>query len=128
MGEATSGMKRHLEDRRNPIFVALAPTGEPVGFASTSIAERETVHDDYRRIGTIGLLFVKEEWRKHGVGRKLVSACADHFQKKGVEHLTLRSVVGNKLSESFWDSLSFEPMIFGRSTTVERVNAMLKKR
>ena len=128
MGEATSGMKRHLDDRDNPIFIAVAPTGESVGFASTNISERETVHEGYRRIGTIVLLFVDERWRGRGVGRKLVSACVDHFKKKGIEHLTLRSVVGNKLYERFWDSLSFKPMIYGRSTTVEKVDAKLKKR
>jgi GNAT superfamily N-acetyltransferase len=128
MDEARRGMKKHLADRRNPIFIAVAPSGELAGFASTDVSERETVHRDYRRVGTIVLMFVKGEWRGRGAGRALVSACLEHFKRKGVVHLTLRSVVGNKLSERFWDSMSFEPKIYGRSTTVDKVEAKLRKR
>ncbi len=127
MDEAMRGMKKHLADRKNPIFIAVAPSGEPVGFASTSIDNRETVHEEYRTVGTIVLMFVGEKWRGHGLGRALVSACVAHFKAKGVVQLTLRSVVGNELSERFWDSMSFEPKIYGRSTTVKKAEARLKK-
>ncbi|MFH0815218.1 MAG: GNAT family N-acetyltransferase [Methanobacteriota archaeon] len=128
MGEASRTMRRHLKDQRGTVFVATGQAGILVGFATAEVVERETVHEEYRRIGTIGLLFVREEWRGRGIGRMLVSACTERFDELGIKHLTLRSVVGNNLSERFWDSLSFEPKIYGRSTTVKEVKARLKQR
>ena len=126
MREARRTMKTLLKDRRHAIFVAESSNKEIVGIVTTRVLRRKTLHPEYRRVGEIGILHVQEASRRQGVGKCLVEACIDHFDKRGVKHVTLRSVVYNDISDRFWRSLSLNPALYVRSSTVDNVRNRLK--
>lgn len=123
--EARRSISKHM--KQGKCFVAISPENEIVGFTTVRLTKRETVHSGYRRVGEIGFLYVKEDQRRHNVGQHLVSACINFFEKKGIEHVTTRSVVYNKIADRFWNKLSFQPAIYVRSTTVGKVKQKLRE-
>ncbi len=123
--EARRSVIKHM--KKGKYFVAVSPENEIVGFTTARLMRRETVHSGYRRIGEIGFLYVKEDQRRHNVGQHLVSTCINFFEKKGIEHVTTRSVAYNKIVDRFWNKLSFHSVIYVRSTTVRKVKQKLRK-
>jgi len=125
MNEARKTVKEMLKDRRNAVFVAECLTKEIIGIVNARLVKRETVHSEYGKVGEIGIIYVKDAYRRRGIGKRLVAACIDHFQRLGVRHVTLRSVVDNRASDRFWETLSFTPALYVRSSTVQKVQRRL---
>jgi len=61
--------------------------------------------------GSIEQLFVKEEYRRHGVGTEFVLALCEFFSSQGAEDICVRYVVGNREGEEFWQLLGFQDRI-----------------
>jgi GNAT superfamily N-acetyltransferase len=117
-------LKDVLEDEESRVFIAEAD-GETVGYASGQASCRE----DYlpRRVASISNVFVRGEYRKRGVGRRLVMELCRFFDSTGAEQVTLRYIVGNGEAESFWTKLGFKPIIITASITSADMEKNLSK-
>ena len=75
-----SGYLRAMLARRGgeAVFVACAPGGEPVGFCSAGRARREGIAE-----GEIETLYLLQDWREQGIGRRLMRASAAHLSAIG---------------------------------------------
>jgi len=71
---------RSLVARRGgeALFVACAPDGGPVGFASAAHARRDGIAE-----GEVETLYILEDWRDRGIGRRLMRAAAAHLHAIG---------------------------------------------
>jgi GNAT superfamily N-acetyltransferase len=117
-------LKDLLEDEKSRVFVAEADE-EIVGYASGQTLSRE----DYlpSRVASISIVFVREEYRKRGVGRRLVMELYRFFDSTGAEQVTLRYIVGNSEAESFWTQLGFKPLIITASITPAQLKNKISK-
>jgi GNAT superfamily N-acetyltransferase len=108
---------------------ALVAEHESAGVVG-AIFGRVTTSNRYvpSRAGAIDQAFVDEEHRRTGVGFRLVAELCHYFATQGVEHLTLRYVVGNDEATGFWDSLDFEPRILTVGASRSQVEAKLAER
>jgi GNAT superfamily N-acetyltransferase len=76
---ATGYMRAMLARRGGEaIFVACAPDGAPVGFASAARARRSGIAE-----GEIETLYLMPDWRDRGIGRRLMRASAAHLSAIG---------------------------------------------
>ena len=125
MNEARRTVKMILKNRRNTVFAAESLTKEIIGVVTARLVRRKTVHSEYGKVGMIGIIYVKDHYRRRGIGKRLVAACIDHFERLGVRHVTLRSVVDNRVSDRFWERLSFAPALYVRSSTVQKLQRRL---
>lgn len=92
-----------LEDaqRAGRLWVALAPDGEPVGFAlSDSVAGRAHLEE----------LDVLPEYGRRGIGAALVSAVEQWAVSQGFVELTLTTYVDFPWNASYYSKLGFEPV------------------
>ena len=78
---------------------AFTPEGEMIGMMR---ALSDGVSDAY-----LLDLVVQEEYRKHGIGRKILSVLTDHLRSLGVSWIVL---IGAPGTESFYRKSQFAPM------------------
>lgn len=116
--------EKTLSDSNSRILVA-EMSGEVVGFSQGEVVHRT----DYlpESVGTISLLYVVENFRRRGVGSRLVEKLCQFFIKEKVEQVTLRYIIGNIEAERFWSKLNFEPIITTVSIRPEELKERLAK-
>jgi ribosomal protein S18 acetylase RimI-like enzyme len=129
-GGRRESLVRYRNLLRQPVarlFVAERSSQGIVGYLTAFIQTRKCKRKDFRRVGIIGEAFVENRYRHCGIGTALVNAAASFFSSEGVRHATLRNAVGNDLANKFWDSLTFNPVLYTRTTTLGDLDRALRK-
>ena len=89
------------------VLVAQLDTGKLVGFLEASIRPFvEDCHSDY--VGYLEGWFVEPEFRKFGIGRRLVKGAENWARSKGCEEMASDSEIGNDLSLKAHLKLGYE--------------------
>jgi len=89
------------------VLVAQLDTGRLVGFLEASIRPFvEDCHSDY--VGYLEGWFVEPEFRKFGIGRRLVKGAENWARSKGCEEMASDSEIGNDLSLKAHLKLGYE--------------------
>jgi GNAT superfamily N-acetyltransferase len=83
-------------------FIARDGAGEPAGFA-TVYWTWTTLRAD--RVGVLNDLFVRPQFRQHGVGRALIYACLELARDRGVPGLAWDTAPDNAVAQRLYDSL-----------------------
>lgn len=84
--------------------------GRLVGYMMGIITERPPVFK-IAKCGTITDAFVSSEYRRGGIGRKLCEAMRKWFYEKGLKRIEMQAAVGNTISNPFWRSMGFKPVL-----------------
>jgi ribosomal-protein-alanine N-acetyltransferase len=82
-------------------IVACGYDGVPVGFISTSAADRSTAR--------IMMFAVDPSFRSHGVGSSLLTALRQRAAIRGMRSITLEVRTGNAATISFYSKRGFTP-------------------
>jgi RimJ/RimL family protein N-acetyltransferase len=90
-----------LDPSRHPLVVRRAQGGEVVGWAE--------VLDEHPRDGVpwIGLLELRADVHRQGLGREAARALADWYRERGIARLRLGVDDGNVAAAAFWRSLGY---------------------
>ena len=80
----------------------------PVGFILGQIQMHAPVFRP-GRIGYISDLYVRDDYRRHGLGRLLFLALRDWFAARGVAALDLQVYLANTAAAAFWRAMGFNP-------------------
>jgi GNAT superfamily N-acetyltransferase len=56
-------------------------------------------------------LFVREESRRSGIGRRLVEAVTDWIRERGVPRVEVRVAVRNEEGQAFWRALGYADLV-----------------
>jgi len=89
------------------ILVAETDGGRLVGFLEASLRPFvEDCHSDH--VGYLEGWFVEPEYRKHGIGRKLVKEAENWARQKGCTEMASDSEIGNDLSLQAHQKLGYE--------------------
>jgi len=89
-------------------MIVAAMDGGLVGLAYGEVSHRTTYVPN--TIGQISIIYVRKEFRRLGIGKRLVEELCQFFDSKNVEEVTLNYIVGNKEAKGFWGALGFEPV------------------
>jgi ribosomal protein S18 acetylase RimI-like enzyme len=101
-----SYLKKDLSSEWRAVFIAVED-GNVVGMVLGKIF-RSMYIQGHERTGYISNLYVKKEFRKKGVGKKLTDALIDWFKSKDTVALTLEVYESNKLAKNFYHKLGFK--------------------
>lgn len=82
--------------------IARDDEGEPTGFATVYWTWNTLVAD---RVGVLHDLFVRPEYRRHGVGRALIYACLEQARERGAVGLAWDTAPDNAVAQRLYDSL-----------------------
>jgi len=110
----------HNKDTR--VLLVVDNRGQAVGFAMGKICR----HQEYlpQVSGIIGQVFIKKEYRRQGIGRKLIVELCKFFALNKVEDISVRYVSGNQEGERFWKKLGFKVRI--KTAGTKRKNLLEK--
>ncbi len=110
----------------NNIQMLLAEAkGDIVGYVQGEVTSRNDFMP--KTVGQISLAYVAKQFRRKGVGRRLVKGLLGFFDLNDVERVTVRYIIGNKEAEGFWGNLGFEPIIMTSSTHLKKLDSKLTK-
>jgi ribosomal protein S18 acetylase RimI-like enzyme len=80
-----------------------------IGFVQGEVTRRS---DHMPRIvGQISLMYVVKQFRRKGVGTRLMKELCKFFSSSKVKDLTVRYIIGNKEAEEFWKKLGFKSIL-----------------
>ena len=82
----------------------------PVGYICAQLQKRAPVYK-YSQVGFIDGLFVKEEFRRIGVGKKLVELALSWFQEREIDRIQLNVASLNQPGIDFWKKCGFTDMM-----------------
>jgi ribosomal protein S18 acetylase RimI-like enzyme len=126
------GRRQHLVRYRKMLhqplarlFVAEQSPRGIVGYLTAFIQTRKCNQKDFQRVGVIWEAMVEKAHRNRGIGTALVEAATRFFSSKGIRHISLRNAVGNALANKFWKRLSFNPVLYTRTTTLTHLEKAL---
>jgi ribosomal protein S18 acetylase RimI-like enzyme len=83
-------------------FIARDEAGEPAGFATVYWTWSTLLGS---RIGVMNDLFVRPEYRQHGVGRALIYASLEGARERGVARLDWETAPDNAVAQRLYDPL-----------------------
>lgn len=89
------------------VWLARDETG-PVGFISAAVLDSPLAALDYR-VGTIANLYVLPEYRRRGVGNRLVDTALAALKAEGARHVELSYMFRNANGARFWQARGFRP-------------------
>lgn len=81
-----------------------------IGFSTISLGKRPDVFLK-TSIATIQDTYVKPEFRKKGIGRKMTNALIDFAKERNVEMISLSVALANEDGTEFWKSAGFRPIL-----------------
>ena len=106
------------------VAVLLAEVGgEVIGYVRGEVTSR--IDHMPTTVGQISLMYVVNQFRRKGVGRRLMKELCKFFNSNKAENLTVRYILGNKEAESFWRKLGFESIIMTGSTYLKELDSNL---
>ncbi|MBO3753367.1 MAG: GNAT family N-acetyltransferase [Candidatus Brockarchaeota archaeon] len=104
---------------RGKSFLFLAKIGnKPIGFCTSSIFE--TPLEVSEPMGSINDLYVLPEFRRRGVGRKLMVESLRKLKAKGVEAIRLSVLKENKAAVRLYEKLGFKIYQYGMEKTFRK--------
>jgi len=108
-----------IADDQHLVLVAKAG-GELVGYAMGEVSEGRPMflHGPYGHIGTF---CVTANWRRRGIGRRMVERQLEWFGARGISEVRVTAWYSNPASNAFWRSLGFQPKTLGMNLLVDPI-------
>lgn len=106
---------RTLMARDDAIAVVASEATEVIGYAVGRITNLPSFFERRHR-GYIHDVFVREGFRRRGVGRRLVEEILAWFRRRGVTLVELTVAANNDAAISFWERLGFHIYMFQMKT------------
>jgi len=95
------------EPEQNGVFMAALPSGEPTGFIEVSLrhwAEGCSTHP----VGYIEGWFVREAYRRNGIGGRLIAAAEDWAREQGCSEMGSDAEIWNEVSLQAHQALGYQ--------------------
>lgn len=112
--DAADWTKKYFSDQlpkdEFTIFVA-SDDGSIFGFIEAQLMEKGPIHAQ-RRIGYIGSLYVRPQYRRKGVGSHLWSLAHDWLEAQDISKIQLAVAVKNPSGFEFWKQIGFQELMF----------------
>jgi len=126
--EGKRNLRKTLEEslsKKDGLMLVAEKDNDLMGFIYGEVTHRP----DYLPPGTgqISLLYVKEDFRRHGLGSTLVKELCRFFRNENIDEVTLRYVLGNIEGERFWSSLGFKPVLVTVSRPLRELEQTLNQ-
>lgn len=99
---------RSIDDSKEGVerFIRRNPTTSMVAVADEKIIGSILCGHDGRR-GCLYHVCVQENYRKHGIGQKMVEACLEALKKEKVNKVNLIAFQKNEVGNHFWKGLGW---------------------
>ena len=99
---------RSVDDSREGVvkFLRRNPTTSVIARADGKVVGSILCGHDGRRAGLYHVC-VREEYRKHGIGKRMVEFCLQALKEEGLSKVSLVAFTNNDLGNAFWTSMGW---------------------
>ncbi|MFH1978938.1 MAG: GNAT family N-acetyltransferase [Patescibacteria group bacterium] len=97
--------EQQLKDRDVRLLVAEDENGKLIGFVDGSITTKPDIN--FKKIGEIDTIFIKEDHRKKGIGNKLIKELLKWFKEKNIKHVEADVDMRNENGVKAWGKFGF---------------------
>jgi ribosomal protein S18 acetylase RimI-like enzyme len=87
--------------------------GEIIGFTFATISREFPLDVDEHALGTINDVYVLPEFRRRGIGKKMVAECLEKIKAKDVKNVRLSVLAENKAAIKLYEKLNFKIRSYG---------------
>jgi ribosomal protein S18 acetylase RimI-like enzyme len=95
-----------------------------IGFVQGEVTRRS---DHMPRIvGQISLVYVVKQFRRKGVGTRLMKELCKFFSSSKVKDLAVRYIISNKEAEEFWKKLGFKSILSTSGISLKELDFKLE--
>jgi len=101
---------KQLTKKDSFALVAVNGTGQPVGYLLANIGPPPPIMA-VRSRGEIDDVFVRKEYRRHGLGRKLMIHAVKIMKARGAEYVSLFVAASNRSAVRFYKNLGMKPLV-----------------
>lgn len=102
--------EQYIASKHGAVFLA-EMDGKPAGYAFIYILRRDSGYPKINLFGYIEDLFVREEFRGHGISSRLMQESMKWFRARKVRHISLHVLDENKIPKSIYRKWGFFPFI-----------------
>lgn len=95
-------------NQKEPNILVAKIDGELVGFITFEENSESYFDTKINNFGEVIELFVKEDNRSTGIGKKLMEEVEKYFSKKGLKYVKLQSSTYNKLALDFYKRIGYQ--------------------
>jgi len=99
-------VKKCINSKYNHFLLLAEIEGKAAGFINFQIKDRPKIYT-VKKIGYVSDLFVSQKYRKKSVGKSLMSKATKLFKSKGIKHICLNVLSGNKSASGFYEKYGF---------------------
>lgn len=103
-------VRRRMSERHCVAFVAPDGPEEIHGYVFGGIGHRAPIYE-VQEVGMIFDLVVRPQVRRSGIGRALVQALRDWFERHDVTWLQVNYSPANAEASAFWNRMRFRPLL-----------------
>lgn len=99
---------RSVDDSREGVlkFLRRNPTTSVIARADGRVVGSILCGHDGRRAGLYHVC-VREEYRKHGIGKRMVEFCLQALKEEGLSKVSLVAFTNNDLGNAFWTNMGW---------------------
>jgi ribosomal protein S18 acetylase RimI-like enzyme len=97
-----------LESDHSTTIIAVV-ADEIVGYASVVIRDQPAFYK-IKKVGSISALMVAEEYRRRGIGTRIMEEAKLYFRQHGVKYYTFFTAVGNESAIRLYKKLGITPL------------------
>ncbi|MDG6905454.1 MAG: GNAT family N-acetyltransferase [Nitrososphaerota archaeon] len=105
--EATKSIERGMSSEKTVILVAVA-AGRVVGFVKAEVRDR--IFYEPRIEGAIVAFYILPEFRRGGLGNRILSAIMNDLRKRGARLVTAEFPSQNEIASRFYTKLGFRSL------------------
>jgi ribosomal protein S18 acetylase RimI-like enzyme len=93
-----------LQTNMSEIVMIVLAAGRPAGFVCGHLARSMCYRAPH---GEIGELYVREQYRRSGVGKALMQAMEQSFARSGAQVVTLETSINNEGAQHFYEACGY---------------------
>jgi ribosomal protein S18 acetylase RimI-like enzyme len=112
----TEDMKRLLRQQytehlvnENSLLLVAEVEANVVGFLLATVSSRTEYLPSI--VGTLSSIYIGRNYRRRGIGSRMIREACEFFSSKKAEHIYVRYVLGNEEGEGFWEHLGFKQIL-----------------
>lgn len=91
------------------VLKAVSSKGQIIGMAVGKIRIHQ--HHLPKKSGVIENLYIREKFRRRGIGKRIVYEIFKYFSEKDIDEISITYPYGNKIATEFWKKMGFHPRL-----------------
>jgi len=109
-------VRKMIRSPKATVFVA-DDGGKIVGFTSGKIEKRPPIFK-IEKCGKVDSTFVLKQYRRRGIGKKLIDELIKWFKSKGIEYVELEVDTRNKIALKAWKKFKFKRFLIKKKKKI----------